>query len=124
MKKKKRYITLLEIMIVIFLISIIGGVLGYNMKGSLEKGRAFKTQQAKKQIKDILLLEYAKGEKTAEEIQENPKKILKNSGLVKNAEKLLKDGWNQPFKITYKKGEDTYKISSKKYTEYKNKKKK
>ena len=56
--RKKNFLTLLEIMIVIALITIIGGVLGYNMKGSLEKGKAFKTEQAIKQIDDILSVQY------------------------------------------------------------------
>ena len=61
MKCKKRYITLLEIMIVIFLIGIIGSVIGYNMKGSIDKGKVFRTQESIKQVHDILLLEIAEG---------------------------------------------------------------
>lgn len=120
---KKRYITLLEIMIVIFLITIIGGVLGYNMKGSLEKGRAFKTQQAKRQIKDILLLEYAKGEMTIQEIEEKPKEVLEKSNLIKNVDKFIKDGWGDLFDIKYVKKDDTFKVSSQKYKAYKAKQK-
>ena len=40
--KRKSPLTIIEIMIVIFIISIVGGVMSYNMKGSLVKGRAFK----------------------------------------------------------------------------------
>ena len=39
--RKKRAITLLEIMIVILLIGLIGGVVSYNLKGTLDKGKAF-----------------------------------------------------------------------------------
>ncbi len=53
--------TLLEIMIVIVLIGLIGSVIGFNMKGSLDEGRAFKTRQAQEQIQDILMLEVARG---------------------------------------------------------------
>ncbi|KPK33126.1 MAG: hypothetical protein AMS24_02085 [Chlamydiae bacterium SM23_39] len=122
MNIKRRYMTLLEIMIVISLITLIGGVIGYNMKGSLERGKIFKTEQAKKQLEDILLLEYAKGEKTLEEIIENPIEVLKESGLVKNPEELMKDGWNEKFKIDIDKGE--LKINSKKYNSVKKKKNK
>ena len=41
--QKKRALTLLEIMIVIVLIGIIGSVIGVNMKGSLDAGKAFKS---------------------------------------------------------------------------------
>jgi len=122
MNIKKRYMTLLEIMIVISLITLIGGVIGYNMRGSLERGKMFKTEQAKKQLEDILLLEYAKGEKTLEEIIENPVEILKDSGLVKNPEELIKDGWNEKFKLEIDKGE--IKITSKRYNSVKKKKNK
>lgn len=95
---KKRHITLLEIMIVILLIGIITSVVGYNVRGSLEKGKIFKTQQAQNQIKEILLLEVAKGAKI-EDVVKDPKKYLMDSGLPKDVSSLLKDGWNVPFEI-------------------------
>lgn len=91
-QKKKHPITLIEIMIVIFLIGLIGSVLGYNMKGSLEEGKAFKTEQAINQIHDLLLLEVAKGE-SIDQVVKNPEQHLANSGFVKNVKSLLKDGW-------------------------------
>lgn len=95
---KKRYITLLEIMIVILLIGIITSVVGYNVKGSLEKGKIFKTEQAQKQIRDILLLEVANGTEI-EKVVEGHRKYLKDSGLIKDVDQMLKDGWNNPFEI-------------------------
>lgn len=121
MKIKKHPITLLEIMIVIFLISLIGGVIGYNMKGSLERGKAFKTQQAMSQLEDILQLEAAKGGRTNKQIADNAFTVLKESGLVKNPEEFLKDGWNEKFDIEGT--SDGFKIISKKYEEYNNKQK-
>lgn len=102
--KKKKALTLLEIMIVIFLIGIIGSVIGYNMKGSLDKGRVFKTERAIEQLTDILSLELAKGT-SVDRIQQKTKDVLKESGLVKNPEKLLQDGWGNEFKITVEEGE-------------------
>lgn len=100
MKRKiKRTLTLLEIMIVIFLITLITGVIGYNMKGSLDKGKAFRTVQAKQQIHDMLLLALSDGE-PMNKILEAPDKVLKKLGLAKDPEKLLKDGWGEPFVIT------------------------
>ncbi len=52
--QKKRTFTLLEIMIVIFLIGLIGGIVSYSMKGSLEEGKAFKTEQAIMRVVDLL----------------------------------------------------------------------
>ena len=88
----------MEIMIVIVLIGLIGSVIGVNMKGSLEEGRAFKTRQAMDQIKDILMLDVARGV-PIQEVVDKREAYLANSGLVKNAEKFLKDGWGQPFEV-------------------------
>ncbi len=97
-RRKKRTLTLLEIMIVIVLIGLIGSVLGYNMKGSLDEGRAFKTRQAREQIHDILMLEVARGA-SIEDVVKDRQIYLKNSGLVKNPNALLKDGWGQEFEV-------------------------
>jgi len=98
MKKKKRPLTLLEIMIVIVLIGLIGSVIGFNMKGSLDEGRAFKTRQAKEQIKDILMLEVARGAPIADVVQKK-EEYLRNSGLVAKPKSFLRDGWGEEFEI-------------------------
>lgn len=96
--KQKRPFTLMEIMIVIFLIGIIGGAISYNMRGSMEKGRVFKTEQAMRQLIDILELAISDGAEVTDVI-DKPVDYLKRSGMVKNPDKLLKDGWNKPFKF-------------------------
>jgi general secretion pathway protein G len=99
-KKKKQYaLTLIEIMIVIVLIGLIGSVIGANMKGSLDEGRAFKTKYAIEQIKDILMLEVAKGV-AIETVVAEKEKYLANSGMVKDPKKMLKDGWGGDFEIS------------------------
>jgi general secretion pathway protein G len=98
-RKKKKPITLLEIMIVIFLIGLIGSVIGYNVKGSLEEGKAFRSEQGIAKLKDILQMEIANGV-SPEDIVNNPKYYLKRTGLVTDANKLLKDGWGQPYLIS------------------------
>lgn len=97
-EKKKRPLTLLEIMIVILLIGLIGSVIGFNMKGSLDEGKAFKTRQAQEQIKDIFMLEIARGT-SMDEVLADQERYLEASGLVKNPSDFLKDGWNMPFEI-------------------------
>jgi general secretion pathway protein G len=98
MKKKKRSLTLLEIMIVIVLIGLIGSVIGFNMKGSLDEGRAFKTRQAQEQIQDILMLEVARGTPMDDVIRDR-EKYLETSGLVKKPRDFLKDGWGEEFDV-------------------------
>lgn len=105
--RMRRAITLIEIMIVIFLIGLIGSVVGYNMKGSLDKGKQFKTEQAQKQVKDILLLQVAQGERI-EDVVKNPQYYLEQSGLVSSQQAigLLKDGWNEPLEIKLTRDKD------------------
>jgi type II secretory pathway pseudopilin PulG len=119
-KKKKHPLTLLEIMIVVFLIGLIGSVIGVNMKGSLDEGRAFKSEQGANQIRDILLLEIAKG-KSADYVVKNCAALLENSGMIKSVEKALKDGWGQPYHISAN-GNSDITVSSEKLTDYKRKK--
>src|SRR3989344_5025868 len=87
-KMKKRTFTLIEIMIVILLITLIGGVIGYNVKGSLKKGKEFKTKQAKAQLEDILEICLQEG-MDPKEFENDPIKFLEDSGLAKDAKSLL-----------------------------------
>lgn len=94
-KKKKQAFTLLEIMMVIFIIGLIAGIVGYNMKGSLDKAKVFKTQQGIEKVQDILLLEISAGDATVEEAVDHPEDVLRRSKLVKNPDELIKDGWGE-----------------------------
>ncbi len=124
-RKKKNVITLLEIMIVIFLIGLIGSVIGFNVKGSLEEGKAFKTTQGIQQIQEILLLEMEKGA-SLEQILQSPAYYLKKSGLCKDANKLMKDGWGVRYTISekvQKDGTSTLTVKSEALNKYQAKKK-
>jgi type II secretory pathway pseudopilin PulG len=123
MKKRriKRTLTLLEIMIVIFLITLITGVIGYNMKGSLDKGKAFRTVQAQTQLHDMLLLALADGEPQVK-ILESPISILKKLNLAKDPDKLLKDGWGEYFAISAK-GRTDFRVRSQNLADYEAKQK-
>ena len=98
MKIRKQAITLLEIMIVIFIIGIIGSVIGYNMKGSMDEGRAYRSEHGSKQVHDLLTLKIAEGYNIEEVLGDAPT-FLKQTGFVSNPTKLLKDGWNQNYEI-------------------------
>ena len=116
-KKKKQAITLLEIMIVILLIGIIGGVVGYNVKSSLDKGKAFKTEYAINQIQEILLLEYSQGIFSGKDIAQHHQKHLKNSGFCKDLNALLKDGWGGLYTVDF--DDDAFIAHSAKLDDYK-----
>ena len=121
-RMKKRALTLLEIMIVICLIGLIGSVIGFNMKGSLDEGKAFKTRQAQDQIQDILMLEVARGAEIAEVVK-NAETYLENSGLVKKPKEFVKDGWGVPFEIKTNSAGNGIIVKSSKLKTYESKKK-
>lgn len=122
-KKHKRSFTLLEIMIVIFLIGLIGSVIGYNMKGSLEKGKAFRTEQAMLQIEDAVTLQLAEGRTSKDEIENDLAKVLTKTGLFKKPKEIAKDGWGEEFVISLDE-DNNIEIYSKKYEAYLKKNKK
>ena len=102
MKKKiQRHVTLIEIMIVILIIGLITGVLTYNMKGSLDQGKQFKTDQAQQQIENILTLATADGS-SMEAVAQSWKEVVHSSPLVAKPHELIKDGWGEPFEVSVK----------------------
>ncbi len=119
MKKRKNALTLLEIMIVIALITLVTGVIGYNMRGSLDKGRAFRTEQAMEQLHDLLLLAVAEGASPAQAVTQTVH-TLNRLGLARNADKLIKDGWGNRFTISYNPNTNDFTIESPSYNRYKN----
>ncbi len=115
--RKKRYMSLLEIMIVILLIGIITSVVGFNVKGSLEKGKVFKTEQAIVQIKDLLLLEVAGGS-ALELVVASPVEYLRRSGVPKEPKKFILDGWGETLTVEATYSNTDIKVSSNKLNNY------
>ena len=114
---RKQTMTLLEVMIVIFIIGIIGSVIGYNMRGSLDKGKAFKTKEAISKIYEISLLAW----EDKSQVSDDPQKIkemLVNSGFIRKVSDFMKDGWKQQFEFSIDKDSNELRIISRKYEEF------
>lgn len=125
--KKKHTMTLLEIMIVIVIIGIIGSVMGYNMHGSLDQGRAFKTKEAARKLYEIILLEEAItksqikdmfSKNNTDAICQEVQEIVKRSELVRQPKELIRDGWGNIFTFTYDDEKDEIRYFSSKYNAY------
>ena len=114
---KKRFITLVEMMIVMFLIAMITGVIAYNYTGSLEEGKAFKTKAGIEKIHTVLDLHLATHPEDREHISTKWRTIVENSQLVKNARELMKDGWGNDYDVTSD-GNNDIEIKSQKYEQY------
>lgn len=98
-KLRARFITLIEVMIVMFLIALITGVLAYNYKGSLDKGKEFKTKAAMEKLETILNLRIAEDPGLLENIEDQWQVEVKKSPLVQNAKDLIYDGWGKVYRV-------------------------
>lgn len=114
---KKRFITLVEMMIVMFLIAMITGVIAYNYTGSLEEGKAFKTKAGIDKIHTVLDLHLATHPDDRENIETRWRDIVESSQLVKNARELIKDGWGFEYQVS-KDQNNEIEIKSEKYGQY------
>lgn len=115
-KRMKRAVTLLEMMIVLLLIGIVASVVGYNVRGSLSQGKAFKTQEAARKLYSIILLEETRGN-VLEEDGRNLEALLQQSGLVVKVSDVANDGWGAPF-VLFRTPEGHIRFSSEKYEKY------
>lgn len=116
-RKNKRYITLVEIMIVMFLIAMVTGALAYNFSGSIDEGKAFTTKSNIEKIHTILDLHLASNPDDRENIGSGWQSFVGKSQLVKNPDSLIRDGWGKEFKVEEHDGEIV--ITSDKYNQYK-----
>ena len=125
MKKKKRSMTLLEIMVVIFIIGLIGTVIGVNMKGSLEEGKAFKSEKGSKQVYDLLSLEVSRGSLQLSGLT-HAKAIaaLSESGLASDVNKLIEDGWGKSYQLYVSEKDQEIRVVSENFSNYLQNKKK
>jgi len=104
MIRKRRAFTLIEIMVVIVLIGLIMGVIGFNYIGTLEKGKAFKTEAGIEKLETILSMELAQNPERANEIETAWQSIVRESPMVKKADALIRDGWGQVYQVTLEEG--------------------
>lgn len=116
---QRRYVTLIEMMIVMFLIALIIGVLAFNYQGTLEKGKAFKTEVGIEKLETILNLRLAEEPSLADNIESQWVEVVRRSSLVKNPDDLVKDGWGVPYRISVDRETGAVRISSERYDQYK-----
>lgn len=103
---RRRFITLVEIMIVMILIALITGVLAVNFRGSLDEGKVFKTKVGMEKLAAVLDLAVAKDPKIAESVSDPNvwQDLVRKSALVQNPNDLIKDGWGEEYKVEVEEG--------------------
>lgn len=117
MNVRRQFVTLIEMMIVMFLIAMITGVVAYNYTGSLEKGKAFKTEAGIQRLSQILTLAVAENPALLDSIQQNWIEVVGSSALVQNKEALIKDGWGSNYQVSVD-TDGAIHITSTKYSDY------
>lgn len=114
---KRRDITLIEIMIVMFLIAIITAAVAINVTGSLDEGRAFKTKTNIETLEGVLNLMVANDSTLQGSITSQWKELIRRSPLISNADQISKDGWGNEYNI-YMDDAGVIKAQSRRYDEY------
>jgi len=121
-KKKRKNLTLIEMLVVIFLISIIASLVSYKIKDSLDYGRAFKTQQSKLQLQQVL--DFSLQDYSVSQLRESWQEVALKSWFGNGKNDITKDGWKRTFVVTFT-GEDEdnveVHISSPRYEAYRQK---
>jgi hypothetical protein len=113
---KKRFLTLLEMMIVITIIMMILGGLAYNFRGSLDEGRAFKTKVAIDKVTGILNLKAAEDPDFLGKIRSDWEEVVSTHPLTVNAKDVVRDGWGSLLEVDV--NGDQIIVYSRKYDEY------
>ena len=114
---QRRFVTLIEIMIVMFLIALITGVIAYNYRGSLDEGKAFKSKAGIEKLETILNLEASKNPQLASSIQSNWQEVVRRSPLVQDPNSLIRDGWGEEYQVTTD-DNGNIRVESRKFEEY------
>lgn len=114
---QRRFVTLIEMMIVMFLIAMIAGALAYNFQGSLDEGKAFKTKSGIEKLETVLNLEISKHPGHANEVLSNWRAAVSASPIVKDPQSLIKDGWGDDYDVSLD-ADGGVQVTSKKYDEY------
>lgn len=118
-KIQRRFVTLIEMMIVMFLIALITGVIAYNYRGTLDEGKAFKTKTGIEKIETILNLEVSKNPQLANQIQNEWQNVIRASPLVHDPNALIKDGWGEDYQVGIDSETGAVQVYSRKFEEYK-----
>jgi len=113
----KRFVTLIEMMVVIFLIGLILGFLAYNYRGGMDKGKALKTEVSMERLETLLNMHVAEDPDALGNLETKWPELVERDPLVKNPATLIYDGWGNKYKVTVE--NNVIHVESERYKEYK-----
>ena len=95
----KRYVTLIEMMVVIAIISLLLGALAWNYGGVFESTKAENTNISMNKLRQVLELHLAHHPEDIDRIESDWQTIVSRSPLVDDSKKITKDGWGKTFVV-------------------------
>jgi type II secretory pathway pseudopilin PulG len=98
---KRFYLSLVEIMIAMLIIGLITAALAKNGMGFLNSGKQFTTEQRRKNLEDILILETQQSPRRMQSIEDDWKDIIEHSPYVSNPDQYIYDAWDNEFIVSY-----------------------
>ena len=98
---KRFYLSLVEIMIAMLIIGLITAALAKNGMGFLNSGKQFTTEQRRKNLEDILILETQQSPRRMQTIEDDWKEIIQHSPYVANPDQYIYDAWDNEFIVSY-----------------------
>jgi prepilin-type N-terminal cleavage/methylation domain-containing protein len=116
-KIKTRFFTLIEMMIVLSIISLLLGVLGYRYASTLDEGKAFNTKFAMERLSGILNLKAADDPSFLSNVSNQWLEVATHSPLVNNVDSITRDGWGTQFNVNLSQ-DGSIEIRSPRYEEY------
>ncbi|SCA58947.1 hypothetical protein AB751O23_BJ_00040 [Chlamydiales bacterium SCGC AB-751-O23] len=128
MKKKTYFLSLVEIIVVIILITTISSSISISTYKYLQTGKAFKTRQNAMQIESSLELQVERsaplslslGSEDYQRIN-NWKELVSRTPFFEAKPSSFKDGWGNDFQVSFSENKQKFKITTEKYEQYKKK---
>ena len=112
MKKKKQWqshsVTLIELMIVMAIIALIGGVIMFNLHGSMGKSKDFVTQQKMERLQQALTLQLIEKPGLRSKLRSKWKELALQDPLLRkknSKDSPLEDAWGNEFEVSYRDNE-------------------
>jgi len=106
MKWKKSPITLIELMVVMAIIALIGGVVMFNLHGSLEKSKEFISQQKMERLQQGLTLQLMEQPSLVKRFSSQWKSLAKENPLLagRGGESPIVDAYGKEFDVKLENG--------------------
>ena len=99
MKRSKKYITLMEMVVVMTIIASITAIVSFNLKGVLDKSKVFQTKQRQEKLRNVLMSYAIEEGASLDYVKRKWEDIADASVLLKGDSKAKFDAWNKKFII-------------------------